>query len=154
MNISTAAAAAIAKLTAKGFDTMTAVANHQLSFFDDGIVAGSGIWGECFVNEMGHKSSGVINQLVKLGLFDLSTTEDGSWYSLTELGVEVAQRLAAPAEEEEEEEAEVEAEAEAPVAAKPMTRKECVAALKAAGYEGPTSYLMPKLRDLVAQHAA
>lgn len=32
---------------------------------------------------------------------------------------------------------------------KPLTRKQCVEALKAVGYTGPTSYLMPKLRAIV-----
>lgn len=31
-----------------------------------------------------------------------------------------------------------------------MTRKECVAVLKAVGYTGPVSYPMPKLRNIVA----
>lgn len=37
---------------------------------------------------------------------------------------------------------------EAPATDKPMNRKACAAALKANGYEGPTSFLMPVLREL------
>lgn len=37
-------------------------------------------------------------------------------------------------------------------AAKPLTRAECLDRLKAAGYTGPVSYTMTKLRELVAQH--
>lgn len=33
------------------------------------------------------------------------------------------------------------------------TRKDCLAALKAAGYTGPTSYPMPKLREITAKNA-
>jgi len=32
-----------------------------------------------------------------------------------------------------------------------LTRKQCVARLKELGYTGPTSYLMPKLRKIVAE---
>ena len=39
-------------------------------------------------------------------------------------------------------------EAEATEQDKPLNRKACNAALKAAGYEGPTSFLMPVLREL------
>jgi len=37
---------------------------------------------------------------------------------------------------------------------KPMTRNECITALRAAGYAGPVSYTVTKLRVLVAQHVA
>lgn len=90
--------ATIAKLTAKGRDTMQAVGAWQGSFFDDGCAEGSGIWAECFMNEMGHKSSGVINQLAKLGLFSRVDDETGVWFALTTLGVEVATALAGTAE--------------------------------------------------------
>jgi len=49
------------------------------------------------------------------------------------------------------EDAEVE---ETPAAnAKLLSRKECLAELAAASYTGPTSYLVPVLRELVATHA-
>jgi hypothetical protein len=92
---------AIAKMTAKGIETMTAVGRGQLSFFDDGIVEGSGIWGECLVSEMGHKSSGVINRLRDLGLwvFTDSDEDPSGWWSLTALGADVANELGKVVEE-------------------------------------------------------
>lgn len=50
-------------------------------------------------------------------------------------------------------EPDVEADPEVEVEAKKageLNRKACVASLKAAGYEGPTSFLMPVLRELTA----
>jgi hypothetical protein len=41
------------------------------------------------------------------------------------------------------------AAAEAPKADRPMNRKQCNARLAELGYTGPTSYLMPVLRDIV-----
>ena len=34
-----------------------------------------------------------------------------------------------------------------------MSRNQCIAALRAAGYTGPVSYLVPRLRELVLKHA-
>ena len=34
---------------------------------------------------------------------------------------------------------------------KPLTRKQCMEALKELGYVGPTSYLMPKVRAILAE---
>jgi len=87
------------KLTTQGTETMLAIGRiaygrRQLGFFDNGVTAGSGSWGECLTGELGHKSSGVINQLVKLGLFDTSKDYNGTWFELTELGVKVALELA------------------------------------------------------------
>lgn len=50
--------------------------------------------------------------------------------------------------------ARVEPEAETPAEPKPMTRKQCLEALAAAGYTGPTSYLMPRLREIVEEQGA
>lgn len=91
--LSPEAAAAIDALTAKGRQTMTEVGNWTGSFFDQGCEEGSGIWAECFQNEAGHKSSGVINRLATLGLFTTTPDESGVWFALTPLGVEVAQAL-------------------------------------------------------------
>jgi hypothetical protein len=79
---------------------MTAVGNRKLSFFDEGIVEGGGIWGACLTGELGHKSSGVINRLSALGLWDVQAEDgdDGSWWSLTALGAAVANALATPAD--------------------------------------------------------
>lgn len=41
-----------------------------------------------------------------------------------------------------------------PAEPKPMTRKQCLEALAAVGYKGPTSYLMPRLREIVAEQGA
>jgi hypothetical protein len=86
----------IDSLTAKGRETMTAVGNWTGSFFDEGCVTGSGIWGSIFVQEMGQKSSGVINRLRDLGLFEVTPDQEGEagdWWSLTSLGVDVARAL-------------------------------------------------------------
>lgn len=101
-----AATTAIEKMTAKGLETMTAIGQGQTSFFDEGIVENSGIWGECLAGELGHKSSGVINRLVTLGLLtdcgDQSEPgfDAGHWYTLTAVGAEVANLLAADSETE------------------------------------------------------
>lgn len=89
---------AIKALTAKGRETMTAVGDWDGSFFDGGIAEGEGIWGECFMNEMGQKSTGVINRLRDLGLFTTSLDdESGTWFALTTLGADVALTLAGKA---------------------------------------------------------
>jgi hypothetical protein len=88
--------AAVAQLTDKGRETMRAVGAHETSFFDNGIVAHSGIWGDNLTGELGHASSGVINRLAKLGLFDASPADvddPAMWWSLTELGADVANYL-------------------------------------------------------------
>lgn len=95
-------AAAIAQLTAKGRETMEAIGLRKLSFFDEGIVAGSGSWGGNLAGEMGHKSSGVINRLRDMGLFETDDVEDDDmWWTLTELGAAVANELARPTQTEE-----------------------------------------------------
>lgn len=104
MTTNSSAAATIEGLTAKGRETMTSIGRiafggRELGFFDDGVAAGSGSWGECLTGELGHRSAGVINRLAKLGLFDVSHDVNGAWFSLTELGAEVALLLAAPAAE-------------------------------------------------------
>ena len=43
---------------------------------------------------------------------------------------------------------------ETPAEPKAMTRKQCLEALAAVGYTGPTSYLMPRLREIVAEQGA
>lgn len=88
----------VAQLTAKGRETMRAVGAGELSYFDEGIVEYSGIWGECLTGEMGHKSSGVINRLRDLGLWTVSdgevNTDESMWWALTALGADVANYLA------------------------------------------------------------
>lgn len=87
----------VSQLTAKGRETMMAIGNGELSFFDGGVVEMSGIWGECLVSEMGHKSSGVVNRLKDMGLFtahDYDHDDAGMWWQLTSLGADVANYLA------------------------------------------------------------
>lgn len=99
----------IKSLTAKGRDAMTQIGLGNVSFFDGGIVEGEGSWGGCLVDDLGHKSSGVLNRLLALGLFthtdadSQDETNAGGWWSLTALGADVANTLAkeekeAPAE--------------------------------------------------------
>lgn len=87
---------AVAAMTPKGLETMKAIGNLELSFFDEGVVEWSGIWGECLVSEMGHKSSGVVNRLRDLGLLGNSPAgegDDSDWWYLTALGAAVALHL-------------------------------------------------------------
>lgn len=92
----------IDQLTAKGRDAMAAIGRQEVSFFDEGIVAGAGSWGGILTADLGHKSSGVLNRLKTLGLFDTFKDTDpadadcGDWWSLTELGAAVANKLAEP----------------------------------------------------------
>ena len=87
----------INSLTAKGRETMTAIGKGELTFFDEGIVEHSGSWGSALTEEMGHKSSGVLNRLRDMGLLyntpDDSDIDAGDWWALTALGAEVAQHL-------------------------------------------------------------
>lgn len=97
MNTTFAIEAIVEQLTAKGRETMRAIGANETSFFDEGIVENSGIWGECLTSELGHKSSGVINRLKALGLFETSDAgpdDDSDWWALTELGADVANYLA------------------------------------------------------------
>lgn len=84
------AAEAIAKLTVQGREAMTLIATGQATWFDNGLVEGSGIWGSCF-----SVKPGVLTGLRKQGL--LAADHDGKdmWWSLTELGALVAKELAA-----------------------------------------------------------
>jgi hypothetical protein len=87
----------VAQLTAKGRETMRAVGNRETSYFDEGIVKDSGIWGECLTSELGHRSSGIINRLRDLGLWEASEQQGDDpsmWWSLTALGADVANYLA------------------------------------------------------------
>lgn len=88
--------AAVAKLTRKGLETMHAIGAGHTSFFDNGIVEDSGIWGDNLTGELGHLSSGVINQIAKLGLLeshDHGSDEASNWWTLTALGADVANYL-------------------------------------------------------------
>lgn len=95
------------KLTAKETALMTAIGAHYFSFFDDGIVAGSGIWSNVMTDEMaGHKEylvsatpkgvAGVASSLIKKQLLTTSgsTNPEGAWFELTELGADIANELA------------------------------------------------------------
>lgn len=97
--------AAIAGLTASGKEFMTAVGMKRFDFFDEGIVAGSGNWGEnmswqyaSIAGKSARSVSGVMARLSTIGLWDVyldgERGSDGNWWSLTELGAAVAVRLA------------------------------------------------------------
>jgi len=107
MTENTTTADVIKSLTAKGRDAMKQIGLGNVSFFDGGIVEGEGSWGGCLVDDLGHKSSGVLNRLAALGLFETGPSDDsnaGGWWMLTALGADVANTLAkeeeAPAEAE------------------------------------------------------
>lgn len=58
----------------------------SFSFFDEGVVQGSGIWAEVLAGEAGDskKFRGVISSLIKKGFFASYRSEDGSWLELTD----------------------------------------------------------------------
>jgi hypothetical protein len=99
-------------LTAKGQALMTQIGTWKGSFFDDGIVEGSGAWGEVLAGELdltaiGAKSvksvAGILVGTKKAGLWNVTkaeTGDDSDFWSLTALGAEVARyaaSLVAPA---------------------------------------------------------
>jgi hypothetical protein len=100
---------AIAALTDAGREFMRAVGKQSFDFFDEGIVAGSGNWGENmswqYAAMSGRKPrsvSGIMARLSVAGLWELSDgdPDQGKWWSLTELGAAVALQLAATEKQE------------------------------------------------------
>lgn len=113
------------KMTAKGAAVMQSIANREYGWFDNGLVEGSGIWGECICEK-----PGILTGLVKQGLLrsfdeDPDNPGTGKWYELTELGAAVAQSLepkaAAPVTEDEK---------EVDVALEPMTKAQAYDMIK------------------------
>ena len=99
----TAAAVAYDSLTAKGQELMAVIGNWSGSFFDDGIVEGSGAWGEVIAQEgcvtaTVKGMAGVLTGTKKAGIWNVTPAEQGDdsdfWY-LTALGAEVALHAAA-----------------------------------------------------------
>lgn len=88
------------KLTAKETALMTQIAKGQFSYFDEGLVAGSGIWSDALTHEAGAAVSSsargaatVMSSLCRKGLLHSDqgaylseSTEDGAWVELTEAG--------------------------------------------------------------------
>lgn len=106
---------AYSKLTANGKLFMASVGKREYDFFDDGIVEGSGNWGEHMAEQFaanhGLKArsvGGIMAATKKLGLWTMTTEEEShngvsTWWDLTALGAEVALLAAAeaaPAKEE------------------------------------------------------
>lgn len=93
-------------LTAKGQALMTQIGTWNGSFFDDGIVEGSGAWGEVLageldLNALGAKNAksvaGILVGTKKAGLWYVTPAEaqdDSDFWSLTALGAAVAQYAA------------------------------------------------------------
>lgn len=93
------AAEVIAQLTAKGRAFMQQVGKGRFDFFDDGIVEGSGNWGENMAQQLEcatnpKSASGIMGATAKLGLWNTWTDEGQTWWDLTALGAAVAQTLA------------------------------------------------------------
>lgn len=86
---------AVAKLTKKGQPVMLQIGSGGCSFFDNGIVPNSGIWGEQLAQECG-VLSGVLTGLRKQGLLEIfnNSDDEGTWVDLTPLGADVANFLA------------------------------------------------------------
>lgn len=88
------------KLTAKETFLMTAIAERKFSFFDEGLVEGSGIWADCLtgeivgsteypVSETRRGVASVLNSLCRKGLLiseDDDESTDGAWTYLTAAG--------------------------------------------------------------------
>lgn len=98
-----------AKLTRKQTALLTAIGDSYFSFFDDGIVAGSGIWHDCMSDEIAGNDhydvsaspKGVVTiaaALVRKGYLRIENQEEGDWVALTELGAEKARELAGTTE--------------------------------------------------------
>lgn len=86
-----------AKLTAKETALMTALAEGYFSFWDQGLVEGSGSWTEVMTGEIAGSTkyavsatlrgvATVIASLGRKGLLITSTNEDGAWTDLTAEG--------------------------------------------------------------------
>jgi len=86
-----------AKLTAKETALLTAVAEGHFSFFDEGLVDGSGIWTTCMTEEIAGSTkyavsasergvATVINSLGRKGYLLTTTNEDGTWTEITATG--------------------------------------------------------------------
>lgn len=91
------------KLTPKGKHFMRLVGSHFFDFFDDGIVANSGNWGENMAAQaytaLGVKPTsmpGIMNGTLKAGMWFTSKDDgnDGDFWYLTELGAAVARYAA------------------------------------------------------------
>lgn len=100
MSISTAATEAIAKLTPMGRAFMTQVGEAGFDFFDGGIVEGEGNYGENLAWQMKcakspRSAGGIMAGTLKLGMWTVFDSDGQSWWSLTEIGAEVANELAA-----------------------------------------------------------
>lgn len=87
----------IAKLSANGRKLIEAVPG--MDFFDDGYRAGSGNWGSNMAAQVDFKKgsfSGVMNRLVKMGLWEVSegdAADDSMWFALTDLGAAVVREV-------------------------------------------------------------
>lgn len=85
-----------AKLSPKQTALLAQIANNGFSFFDDGHVAGSGIWMNVLTREAGNAvavnprgAATVTSSLVKKGYLTSTgdeNNEDGAWVALTEAG--------------------------------------------------------------------
>lgn len=144
---------ALAKLTASGREFMRLVGSSHFDFFDDGIVENSGNWGEGLAQQaapaMGkawRSMGGIMSATKKAGLWTTHEDEhDGTWWSLTALGAEVALlaagKAATPAP----------AATVEPQPAVKRTRNELVKAIRAAGHTGPvTGKHFPTVTEVAA----
>ena len=98
--------AAIAALTPAGKEFMLLVGQRKFDFFDEGIVEHSGNWGEHMAwqaaGKMGktrRSMGGIMARLGsdELGLWYVNEDDGQMWWSLTALGADVANTLAAQA---------------------------------------------------------
>jgi hypothetical protein len=143
----TTAAEALASLTPAGREFMRLVGTGHFDFFDDGIVEHSGNWGEGLAQQaapaMGkawRSMGGIMAGTKKAGLWTTHEDEhDGTWWSLTALGAEVALLAAGKTPDQTRMNGAWVIEPSKPQPTEKRTRNELVKAIRAAGHVGPVT---------------
>jgi hypothetical protein len=144
-----------ARPTAAGRRLLEVIGHGQTSFFDEGIVARSGIWHDNLTGETAGAVglpktatgvAGVVRRLIEQGYLDSQQQDDGVWVWLTETGAAAARSLAADTPKPEVVQPEPKPEAKRPTAkpAKPaLDAVKAAPALTAAPpvYAGPVAVL-------------
>lgn len=96
-------------------------------------------------------AKGVTSSLVKKGLVTTHQDDPHGVVSITKLGVKVYTELHPEAKAAKAKKTPAVKKERKVRAYAQLTRKQCVARLRELGYDGPTSYLMPRVREIVAE---
>lgn len=96
----------VGKVTNLGWKLLSDIANQRFTFFDDGVVAHSGIWSDVLTDEAGDSIASnargtmrVVTGLVKRGMLytnfeaDATNGRPGTWIALTEKGALKCQEI-------------------------------------------------------------